>query len=361
MLVMLGPYISALEHSLVNHPALVKGLDLDERMHKLNGKNVARRSLSNYPVYLETDYSRYDLSISASYIKSVERVFLSYPFLAEDGYLQLLGWLESTKGISEIGLTYDVVGTRCSGDAHTSIANGLINHFNTWVAMVELPQDSWVSFHEGDDGIIGVSQQYVDQAIHNMHLMPVLGFQLKLDVYRCIDDTSFCGRFLVDTPYGVSSYCDVTRTLAKFHTITSDGDAEALLLAKMISYYCTDASTPVIGVLSCIIIQILLPVVTLRRLMRAFEHMKRSYWFRTKHKNSLMIRKEYPLVRADAYMRANVAHRCGIDVVTQLVYERYYISWLELGHIPDQVTKIPGSWELKPNMHVHGSPVDWVQ
>jgi hypothetical protein len=360
MLVMLGPYISALEHALVDHPALVKGLNLDERMQKLNGKNSVGKSLSDYPVYLETDYSRYDLSISASYIKSVERVFLSYPFLAEDGYLQLLGWLEETKGISEIGLTYDVTGTRCSGDAHTSIANGLINHFNTWVAMIELQPDDWVSFHEGDDGIIGVRSAVADQAIHNMHLMPVLGFQLKLDVYRSIDDTSFCGRFLVDSPYGVSSYCDVLRTLAKFHTITSDGDPEALLLAKMISYYCTDRATPIIGVLSCIIIQLLLPVVTTRRLMRALDHMKRSYWFRVKHKNEVMIRQEYPLVRADPYVRANVAMRCGIDIVTQLTYEKYYISWLDLGHIPGQVSKMPGSWEFKPNMHVHGSPVEWV-
>jgi hypothetical protein len=356
----LGPYISALEHALVDHPALVKGLDLDNRMEKMSGNNKYSTSLTEFHTFLETDYSRFDLSISAAYIRSVERVFLASPFLGEPGYLQLLGWLVATKGISEIGLTYDVVGTRCSGDAHTSIANGLINHFNTWLALSELPSDSWISFHEGDDGVIGVKKEYADQAIHNMHVMPVLGFQLKLDVYKYIGDVSFCGRYIYDQVSGLDSYCDVRRTLAKLHTITSDGDPESLLLAKMISYYCTDRATPVIGVLSCVIIQLLLPVVSTRRLTRAINHLKRSFWFREKHKNHLMIRDSYPLVLSDAYLRASVSRRCHIDIQSQLAFEQYYLSWLDLGFIPEHVDKIPGFWNFKHNMHVHGSPRDWV-
>jgi hypothetical protein len=357
---MLGPYISALEHKLIEHPALVKGLDLNNRMLKLNGLNKSRKSLSEYRYFLETDYSRFDLSISAAYIKSVERVFLSAPFFADEGYLRLLGWLENTTGVSEIGLTYDVLGTRCSGDAHTSIANGLINHFNTWLAMIEIPDDQWVSFHEGDDGIMGVVEGLEDQAIHNMHIMPVLGFQLKLDVHNDIGATGFCGRYLYSTIYGIKAYCDIRRTMAKLHTITSDGDAEALLLAKMISYYCTDADTPLVGVLAHVIIQILLPQVTQRRLLRALTHLKRDYWFAQKHKGDLMVRSEYPLRLADTATRASVADRCDIGIAMQYAYEKYYLSWLQAGFIPCQVDKIPDAWNFKHNMHVHGSPHSWV-
>jgi len=357
---MLGPYISALEHKLVTHPALVKGLDLDKRMDKLNGNNHDRKRLSDYSTFLETDYSRFDLSISGAYIKRVEKVFLALPYSHDPGYLSLLPWLEETRGISELGVSYNVVGTRCSGDAHTSICNGLINHFNTWLAMMELDPRDWVSFHEGDDGIIGVAAHVADQAVHNMHIMPLLGYQLKLDVYHDVSDTSFCGRYLYDSLEGCRSYCDVRRTLSKFHTICSDGDPQALLLAKMISYYCTDRDTPVVGVLSTVIIQLLLPIVSTRRLVRALDRMRLEYWFREKHKSHLMVRTSYPLVMPDAYLRASVANRSGISVAQQQLYESYYLSWLNLGHIPSEIHKLPGEWTVKSNMHVHGNPGDWV-
>lgn len=342
-----------------DHPNLVKGLDLKARELKLSGKNKTARSLTEYDCYLETDYSRFDLCISAAYLASVERIFLTCAFQGDSWLLDLVACLGTTRGINELGLSYNVLGTRCSGDAHTSIANGLINHFNTWLAFVELPPNSWVSFHEGDDGIIGVSSNYREQAIHNLHLLPVLGFQLKLLVHSNLDDATFCGRFLVNQLHGVDSYCDLRRSLAKIHTINSDGDPEALLLAKMISYYHTDKSTPVIGTLSTVIIRILLPKVTTRRLTRAMNHLKRDWWFAQKHKD-LVFRESYPLHQPELLVRALVADRCDIDIGLQYAFESYYLSWLELGHIPSIVDRLPGEWTTKLKMHVHGDPANWI-
>lgn len=337
----------------------MKGLNLKQREEKLSGHNKTAQSLADYDCFLETDYSRFDLCISAAYLASVERIFLTYAFQGDPILLDLVACLGTTRGLNELGLSYNVLGTRCSGDAHTSIANGLINHFNTWLAFSELPRSSWVSFHEGDDGIIGMSSQYRDQAIHNLHLLPVLGFQLKLIVHKNLDDATFCGRFLVSKLRGVESYCDLRRSLAKIHTIGSDGDPEALLLAKMISYYHTDSTTPVIGTLCTVIIKLLLPRVTTRRLMRAMNHLKRDWWFAHKHKD-LVLRESYPLNIPDPFVRALVADRSDIDIGLQYAFEAYYISWLKLGHIPSIVDKLPGDWTTKVDMHVHGDVGEWV-
>lgn len=337
----------------------MKGLNLLDREAKLSGVNKTAQSLTDYDCFLETDYSRFDLCISAAYLASVERIFLTYAFQGDSMLLDLVACLGSTRGLNELGLSYNVLGTRCSGDAHTSIANGLINHFNTWLAFSELPAAAWVSFHEGDDGIIGMSSKYRDQAIHNLHLLPVLGFQLKLLVHRNLDDATFCGRFLVSQLTGVESYCDLRRSLAKIHTIGSDGDPEALLLAKMISYYHTDRYTPVIGTLCTVIIKILLPKVTTRRLARAMNHLKRDWWFAQKHKD-MVHRESYPLCVPDPLVRALVADRSDIDIGLQYAFECYYLSWVKLGHIPSRVDKLPGDWTTKSDMHVHGNLSDWV-
>lgn len=357
---MLGPYVSQLELMMHNHPNLVKGMNLDVRASKLTFGEGRNAGLLNFNSYLETDYSRFDLSISSAYIKLIERLFLGLAYAHDDVFVEMLPWLENSRGINDLGLTYLVEGTRCSGDAHTSIGNGLINHFNTWLAMSELPDDTWCSYHEGDDGIIGVVDGYHDQAAYNLHIMPCLGFQLKLDAYFDIGDTTFCGRFLYNEESLVASYCDVRRTLAKFHTICSDGDPEALLLAKMISYYHTDHATPVVGVLATVIIHLLLPKVSERRLQRAIAHLSRDYWFRQKMRYDLMFRCKYVLTFASPGVRAAVARRCGMSVVMQQKFECYYISWLKLGHIPSSIDKIQSDWTFKDTMHVHGSPCDWV-
>lgn len=246
-LCIIGPFVSAIEHRLIDAPFLVKGLSISDRDVKLG---CVGRGLQHYPYYIETDYSRFDMSISLEYLEDVENVLLTSCF-DDDDYNKCFELAMRTRGICDIGLTYEVLGTRCSGDAHTSIGNGLINYFNTWLAFENLPTGSWTSVHEGDDGLIGLDSQVVDAAMYNLHLFPVLGFQLKVLRFRCFSQTTFCGRWLAADSAGVVSMCDLPRTLSKFHTICSDGDERSLLLAKCLSYYHTDRATPILGSCYC--------------------------------------------------------------------------------------------------------------
>lgn len=351
----LGPYISSLEHYYGKHPRLVKGLDIIKR-------NLKMSELSGSHLFIEQDYARFDMSVSINYLLYVEYLFLTAPFQGPEHvlYRQALRLAMLVNGRSGLGYSYRVVGTRCSGDAHTSIGNGLINDFNNYIAFSTLPTGSWVAFSEGDDGIVGLRRDVVDQAIFNLHILPVLGFQLKLIVCKDLVYSSFCGRFLAESGSGITSYCDLNRTLAKLHTTTSCGDAMALLLAKCMSYYHTDAGTPIIGALVTSIIHVLLPVVTRRRLSRAVRRLHSSYWYRQKYGNVDYNSDRWPHLTVEAHLRAAVAIRTGYTPCMQMSYESYYKEFEVLGFIPDRINRIPHGWNLDGMSSVYGPVKDYV-
>jgi len=289
------------------------------------------------------------MSISYNTISIVERLLIGLPFANSDEFKLFLPMLCQTFAVNDSGIIYDILGTRCSGDAHTSVANGLINHFNTWLALRKLPVDSWTSYHEGDDGVIALRSDVVDQAVFNLHIIPTLGYDLKMIVSRSLSAVTFCGRFLYTELDQVKSYCDPFRTLNKIHTINAEGDNQALLLAKMMSYYYTDRSTPVIGSLCYSVIAILKPVVNHRRLERAFKRICDNYWAREKLRLCSKL-DHYPYVEPDSNIRAAFAFRTGMDIYSQTAFEKYYISWIRLGYIPAQVYRIPSDWDMKPNI-----------
>lgn len=316
--------------------------------------------LTNFGAFIEIDYSRFDQSINLALIQCVEHVFLTLPFLSDQHqlYREALVLTTHTQGISEFGLTYEVYGTRCSGDAHTSIANGLINCFATWLALHNLPVGTWDSIHEGDDGLIGVDSRYLDAALNNLSILNALGLSAKIDVYNDIGQTSFCGRFNCHGPGGFETYSDINRTLSKFHTICSSGDPASLLLAKAMSYYSTDHNTPLLGPLTYSLIRILKPRVNRRRFERALMHIRTSQ-FRW-NVNLPTYDDVVTLPDISPTIRAAVALRTGYSVSMQLSFEQYYYSWIDLGYIPETIDGIPADWNFTSDSHVTGTVSDWV-
>lgn len=351
----IGPYISAIEHCLRFHPRLVKGMSVEQRDEKL-------RFLLAFSDFLEGDYARLDMSVSYSYLELVEYQFLCAPFDTDEHWLYRFAMrlAMTTFGVSEIGLSYVIRGTRCSGDAHTSIGNGTINDFNNFICFEPLPIDCCDSVAEGDDGAVGITREYVDQFIYNLHVLPCLGYQIKVDHYISIDQVSFCGRFLVDHYDKMLSTCDLRRALAKIHTICSEGDPESLALAKMISYYCTDSSTPIIGVFVTVVINLLLPKVSKRRLFRAVGHLNSNYWERLKLQYVDFDRDDYPFVAVPSVKRAMIARRTGFSPGMQIRFEEYYKGFLTLGFIPSIIDRLPDDWNFDESSQVYGAVRDYV-
>lgn len=320
--------------------------------------------------FVEIDFARFDMSISYEIMLQFELFVLSSFFELDKDLIELLTCLTGallTKGVSEIGLFYMMMGGRCSGDAHTSIGNGLLNHFLTVTLLSGLPTDAWVSFHEGDDGLIGIKEGYEDTVMHMLSFFPCFGFQVKVDKYNSLEETSFCGRYIFSDRDKADSYADPMRTLAKFHTSCSDGDPQSLMLAKAISYYMTDAGTPILGALTASIIRILLPIVSESRLRRGLQHIAKERYLLTVTDSELnkltkallqRIRNDkYPVVEPSAAARAAFALRTAITPGAQVRYEEYYKSWT---YIPATVDKIPVDWTISEDAHVHGNPGEWV-
>lgn len=320
------------------------------------------KKLLNYSCFIETDYERFDASISLEYLKNVEFLFLTmmFPYDEYPDYNIAMLRAQKTFGLNEIGLSYSISGTRCSGDAHTSIGNGLINHFNTWLCLSTLPKKSWVSYHEGDDGVIAVDLPYIDQAAYNLHLMPCLGFKLKMNKFNDVNAVSFCGRFLASDRDKLVDVCDILRTLSKIHTICSDGDPQSLTLAKMLSYYHSDGDTPIIGCLATVLIRLLHPQVSARRLTRALQHLKYDYWFRTKVRSADFDNIDFKFKDPTPCKRALVALRTGWSPGLQIAYENYYKSFLTLGFLPKIIHKLPHKWDFTVDSQMFGKVSEFV-
>jgi hypothetical protein len=351
----LGPYISAIEHLLMFDPTLVKGLSVKERDMKL-------KFLTAFRDFFEIDYARYDLCVSSAYLNVVEYQFFCTPFMGDEHWLYryALRLAMTTFGVSELGMTYHVEATRCSGDAHTSIGNGKDNGFNMFVALEPLPEGSYHFVSEGDDCTGGFWAEYHDQVIYNLHIIQCLGFQLKLDIFSSIDQLSFCGRFITENRGSIETVCDIKRSLAKMHTICSDGNPEALTLAKMISYYHNDGGTPIIGVFATVLVKLLVSRVNRRQLTRAVSAISRNWWEATKLRNINFFDNDYPFVEISPEKRALVALRCGFSPAMQLRFEAYYKSFLNIGFIPNVIDRIPDDWNFDENSQVYGPVSDYV-
>lgn len=354
---LIGPYIASYDLPLKAHPSFVKGLNVLERESKMS-------TLLNYDCYIETDYTRFDMSISLPMLTDVQDLLLCLPFETDDvsRLIELLRMAHHTRGINELGIRYKVKGTRCSGDAHTSTGNTLLNHFNTWVALKDLPPNTWTSYHEGDDGVIACHKSVLDQVCYNLNILPCLGFQVKAQLYRSIDLVTFCGRWFYSVRGVLKSTCDLTRSLAKLHTTCHLGNPLALVLAKFLSYYHTDSSTPIIGPFITCFIRMYVTKISKSQFVRANRTLRRDWWFREHNKlcpfDYKNIKRDY--VEIDGEARAMVALRTGLSPGMQMKYESYYKSFETLGYLPDKIDKLPGDWSFTLNSQYYGNVNDYV-
>lgn len=264
----LGPFVSAIEHAAVQCQYLVKGLNPEDRGARISDE--WRHSV------IETDFSRFDMTVSTDIIETVERMMFrrAFPKGLYPDLDVVLDLLMVMKGVSAMGVQYSVAGTRASGDAHTSIANGVINRFAIWACLRNIDPSTWVSFHEGDDGVIHCDQHVTQTIVDYLPYAGFLGFKLKIVTPPSHAQAVFCGRFTC--PDCFRERCDLPRALAKFHTSFKQGEPQSLVLAKALSYFATDSHTPIMGRLCWSLIQLLSPRVSARLYRRRLHSM---HWY----------------------------------------------------------------------------------
>lgn len=313
--------------------------------------------LHEYTYWVEVDYRRFDQTVSEAILAAFETRVLTHPYGRQEQPLfhAALTLALKTKGVSDFGVMYSRVGGRCSGDAHTSIGNGLINYFLTWVCLRH--RNNWRSVHEGDDGIIAFRGHSPQDIMDDLSYLKILGFEAKLRCTNVLSEVIFCGRRIISTSEGTRDMADVTRTLKKFHATMSQGDAKHLLLAKAISYNHTDGDTPLIGALSHAIVKVLGPQVDVqgRRMKRAMAAILRTRWALgdVPQGTSRWLTTRMPQVHPEAYAAVCQYEHMSYAAVRAL--EREYLSWIDLGFIPEQVTQLLIDPTIEPaGVAVHG-------
>lgn len=249
----LGPYISEFEHHLRDAPWLVKGLTIPQRDAKMT-------ALIGHKYYFKSDYSRFDRHVSLQALDAEHAVYMKW--FNQGELWDLLRAQRSTFIYHACGLIYSIVGTRCSGDANTSIGNALLNRAILRVAFHDLKID-WVGFHEGDDGV-GAFDTPLDVSIISQHVSRVakeFGFTLDFEIVTDIRHLYFCGRYLLDDCGRLLSYCDLRRFLDKF-TITAtrrsatSEELQSLLLAKAQAYLATDSHVPIVSEICKLVVRV---------------------------------------------------------------------------------------------------------
>jgi hypothetical protein len=263
----LGPYVASIEKLAKECPYLVKGLTPQVR-----GPLMAEHWRG---AIVETDFSRFDMTVSRDMIIHVERALFrkAYPEGLYPDLDLILPMLEKLTGLTDLGVSYTVDGTRASGDAHTSIANGFLNRFIIWYCLRNHDSRSWSSFHEGDDGFINCETDAVEEIVNNLNCASILGFKLKVEIPATPELANFCGRSICSDCH--REFCDLPRAFSKLHVTVKQGDLKALALAKAYSYLSTDPHTPMISVLCGALIAHLEPIVSYRKLGNIIKHTRR--------------------------------------------------------------------------------------
>lgn len=309
-----GPYMAAVEKAAIDAPFLVKGLSPAKRAEILS--QYAGVSA------IETDFSRFDMTVSEEMIHHFERKWIDHAFCLKNhpDFAACVSMLSLMKGNSTLGVGYAVRGTRASGDAHTSIANGLLNYFVIWVCLRNLPA-TWKSWHEGDDGRISCPTHLLPQAVDNLRFAAILGFKLKVVVHLDPSQAVFCGRRVCEC--GLEQ-ADVPRALAKFHTTVKEGDEMSLVLAKAYSYRFTDGATPIIGTLCQALIDNLEGKVNPRKLRR------RIACLRGFERGRIVLGQRTVTKPPAPCCRALLAVATGWSVALQIAFETELSAWADV-------------------------------
>lgn len=254
VLARLGPITSGFDHALKRHPAAIKGYDFAERAKKMV-------VLRNYSHWMNSDYSRFDKSLS-TWVLKVESEFYrimcpavhSEPWLAEAltrNYLPV-------RAASWRGVFYRTPAMRGTGDANTALGNWLLNRLAFLLLMRKYPEME--CFIEGDDAIVGFNHDPDAFVAEFQRITYWLGYKTKAYASDDLERTPFCGRYL--TAFGAPRTVPVVfGYLFKWHvskrTVYTQPEAKALLRFKTMSYLAMEPSTPVVAAIAEFFLRIL--------------------------------------------------------------------------------------------------------
>jgi hypothetical protein len=214
--------------------------------------------------FVPSDYTRLDGTIS-NLCRLLEEAVMMRAF--DKKYHERVRAAMATQhhldGVGTFGTWYQTVYARLSGSAETSVFNTLVTIFVAYIAYRKMGLSSYEAFFKlgiygGDDG---GSPDMDLQCFQDAAKM--MGLTLKASaILRGQPGVTFLARLYTPEVWmgNPNSCCDLKRQLSKFHTTVNKPEISAArkLREKAISYYFTDANTPIIGPFCHKVIEIML-------------------------------------------------------------------------------------------------------
>lgn len=145
-----------------------------------------------YTWYLESDYSRYDVSIPVAGLAAEQSIYKTHgvgkwaqAVLQEQMFV---------RGVSSHGHKYSIKGTRCSGDPNTSCGNSMLNAGVVVTVLKQLGITDYKLIVMGDDMVVAL-REYVDPDMYALAVASY-GLSAKAKITDDPDLVEFCsGRF----------------------------------------------------------------------------------------------------------------------------------------------------------------------
>lgn len=211
-----------------------------DRMHELG---VAHAELTS------SDFTRLDGSKSRALGTDLEQRIAKKAFPGDDTMVKLHTCLQDANAITRNGVSYEVEGSRLSGEAGTSLYNTLINAFVAYCTFREMGYTALAAFkmlgiYGGDDGVTGsINKPTYERVAGEM------GLTLKAETTKSNEPTGFLGRVYPDPSAGPQHMADIRRQLVKLHasTATVSVDDDTALYNKASGLVATDPITPLLG------------------------------------------------------------------------------------------------------------------
>jgi hypothetical protein len=187
--VMVGPVFKAIEKEVFRNPCFIKRIP-----KRLRAKYIYDRLYGDNNVYLATDFTSFEGCFSPEFLNACE--FEMYEYMCKD----LPCWKEffmfflknviaGTNILDFKFFTFNVRGTRMSGEMNTSLGNGFSNMIICEYITAESGAGRIIGVFEGDDGLFVVTHP----EHFNEELFTELGFIIKLERFTEISEASFCG------------------------------------------------------------------------------------------------------------------------------------------------------------------------
>lgn len=162
----------------------VKGLNPTQRAELF----LAKVKRFDRPIYLELDHTKFDSSISEQWLLASHRKYLK--MIPSKVFANLLSQKLKNKGLTKYGLRYKTRGTRMSGDADTSLGNGIVNADALVYVLIQSSIQKYDLLIDGDDSVIIIETS--DLPKFKPSIFEDLGFNTKLKVVKDLVKVEFC-------------------------------------------------------------------------------------------------------------------------------------------------------------------------